>query len=120
MCLGRTIINTGLSRRPAVPVIIERDGDVVEPQPGQFIAKQFGVLERITVRLRLEWRNAKPRDQLWTECVANGLRDSEREVHALCKRASPMIHAMIGPRREKLMNRVVVGSVDLNAVETCF
>src|ERR1700755_1368261 len=31
-----------------------------------------------------------------------------------------MIDAMIGPRGKKLMNRVVVGSVDLNAVETGF
>jgi hypothetical protein len=31
-----------------------------------------------------------------------------------------MIIAMIGPRRKKLMNRVVVGAVNLNAVETGF
>ena len=31
-----------------------------------------------------------------------------------------MIDAMIGPRRKKLMNRVVVGSVDLDAIETGF
>jgi len=31
-----------------------------------------------------------------------------------------MINAMIGPRRKELMNRVVVGSVNLNAVETSF
>ena len=31
-----------------------------------------------------------------------------------------MIDAMIGPRRKKLMNRVVVGSVNLDAVETGF
>ena len=52
-------------------------------QLGKFITKQFGVLKRITVRLGLKWRNAKPCDQLWTECVANGLRDSERKVHTL-------------------------------------
>ena len=31
-----------------------------------------------------------------------------------------MINTMIGPKRKKLMNRVVVGSVNLNAVETGF
>ena len=31
-----------------------------------------------------------------------------------------MINAMIGPRRKKLMNRVVVGAVNLDAVETGF
>src|ERR1700754_2602795 len=31
-----------------------------------------------------------------------------------------MIDAMIGPRGKKLMNRVVVGSVNLDAVETGF
>ena len=81
--LDRTIINTGLSRRSALPIIIERNGDVVETQPGKFMTKQFGVLERITVRLGLKWRNAKPCDQLWTECVANRLRDRERKVHTL-------------------------------------
>src|SRR5665213_3132020 len=96
--LDRPVINTGLSRRPAVPVIIERNGDVVEIQPGKFMTKQFGVLERVTVRLGLKWRHAKPCDQLRTERVANGLRDSERKVHTLRKRASPIIHAMIGPR----------------------
>jgi hypothetical protein len=35
--LDRAIINTGLSRRPALPVIIERNGDVVEIQPGKLI-----------------------------------------------------------------------------------
>src|SRR4029079_5411979 len=118
--LDRTTINTGLSHWPAVPVIVERNGDVVEIQRGKLVTKQFGVLERITVRLGLEWRDAKPCDQLWTECVANGLRDSERKVHALRKRASPMIHTMIGSRLKKLMNRVVFGSVNLNAVETGF
>ena len=81
--LDRTIINTGLSHRSALPIIIERNGDVVETQLGKFTTKQFGVLKRITVRLGLKWRNAKPGDQLWTECVANGLRDSERKVHTL-------------------------------------
>ena len=65
--LDRTIIHTGLSRGPALPIIIERNRDVVEIQPGKFVAKQFGVLERITVRLGLERRHAKPCDQLWTE-----------------------------------------------------
>src|SRR5437899_567458 len=46
--LDRAVINTGLSRRPAVPVIIERNGDVVEIQLREFITKQFGVLKRIT------------------------------------------------------------------------
>src|SRR5215472_6643456 len=81
--LDRTIIDTGLSHRSALPIIIERNGDVVEIQPGKFLTKQFRVLERITVPLGLEWRNAKPCDQLWTECVANGLRDGERKVHTL-------------------------------------
>ena len=31
-----------------------------------------------------------------------------------------MIDAMIGPRGKKLMNRVVVGAVNLDAVETGF
>src|SRR5258708_17135647 len=125
LCRGRnlldpTAINTGLSCWSAPPVIIEPNGDVVETQPGKFVAEQFGVLKRVTVRLGLEWRHAKPCDQLWTECVANGLRDSERKVHALRKRASPLIDAMIGPRRKKLMDGVVVGSVDLDAVEAGF
>src|SRR5262249_43162168 len=71
--LDLTTVNTGLSRGPALPIVIERNGDVVEIQPGKFIAEQLGVLERIPVPLGLEWRNAKPRDQLWTECVANRL-----------------------------------------------
>ena len=92
-----TIVNTGLSRRPAVAIIIERNGDVIEIELRKFIAKQFAVLKRITIRLGLERRNAKPCDQLWTKRVANGLRDGEREVHAFRKRASPLVDAMIGP-----------------------
>src|SRR5581483_12204276 len=117
-CLDRTIIDTGLSGRPALAIIIERNGDVVEIQPRKFVAEQFGVLERVAVRLGLERRYAKPCDQLRAEGVANGLCDRERKVHALCKRAAPTIGAMIGPRRKKLMDRVVVGAMDLDAVET--
>ena len=87
----RTIVNTGLSHGPAVAIIIERNGDVVEIQLCKLTAKQFAVFKRITIRLGLERRHAKPCDQLWTERVANGLRDGERKVHALCKRASPLI-----------------------------
>ena len=67
--------------------------------------------------LGLERRHAKPRDQLRTERVANGLRDGERKVHAPCKRASPLVGALIGAGRKELMNRVVVGAVNLDAVE---
>src|SRR6185436_8594911 len=116
----RAIINTSLSHRFAVAVIVERNGDVVEIKPRKLVAKHSGVLKRITARFGLEWRHAKPGDQLRTECVANGLRDGERKIHAPCKRAAPLVEAMVGPRRKKLMNGVVVGAVNLDAVETGF
>src|SRR4030095_7284293 len=62
--LDRTVINTGLSRRSALPIVVERNGDVIETQPSKFMTEQLRVLERITVRLGLKWRNAKPGDQL--------------------------------------------------------
>src|SRR5262249_41131820 len=96
--LDRTIVDTGLSRRPAHPIIIERNRDVVEIESGKLVTKQFGIRERIAVLLGLEWRDAKACDQLWAERGANGLRDSERKVHTLGQRASPFVIATIGAR----------------------
>ena len=55
--------------------------------------------ERLTAPMLKQGGNWIETDwQTALEYVANGLRNGKRKVHTLCKRASPIIDAMVGPR----------------------
>src|SRR5262249_53163250 len=49
--------------------------------------------------------------------VADGPCNGDREIHALGEGAAPTVGALIGARGEELVNGVVIGPMDFNAVE---
>jgi len=49
---------------------------------------------------------------------ANGVDDFKGEADAVVERAAVFVGAVIGERREELVEKIAVGSVDFNEIET--
>ena len=93
------------------------DVDEVDAVSTQETGERDGLVGRPAVVNPVGGRDADKKREVGWPGSADGVDDLQEEAGAVLEAAAVSIGALIGERREELMQQIAVGSVDLNEVE---
>ena len=100
--------------------LVPADPGVDERRAGGFhrLRQRHHLVPRAAAFDQIEHRQPIDDDEIRARGSARAAHDFHRKAHAVLQRAAPFVVAVVGPRRDELVDEVALGAHDLDAVVT--
>ena len=104
------IVGTRASCQP-MPVLM-----IVAPAASTALAERDDLVPRAAAVDEIEHRQPEDDDEVAADRLARAAHDLDREADPVLERAAPVVVAMVGARRDELVDEIALRAHDLDAV----